>query len=281
MANPQIDDGKYLKISNEIVDAFCRLKLSPNETQIIWTVLRKTYGWNKKEDNISLTQFQEITGLSRASVCRAIKSLVAKQLLEVVTKQLPANRYRLQKNWEEWSGSRYSDTSRYFETRVVAIPRPKVVAIPRHTKDSIKNTIQKTTISSTASRPINKRTKTQLLIDYYFELKSWDYRGKEKILYPRFIRTANEILQLCENDLDLAKKKIKHIELWANSQSIDWSLTTVLKRWFDIDQLPTQKKKRATIKGFPAYERAGRWYLIEANGEHKEWVGEKEAIIYE
>lgn len=146
MASPQPD--KHTRVSNELVDAFCRLKLSPNESQILWCVLRKTYGWNKKEDKISLTQFQKQSELSRPSVIKAIAKLVAKQIL--VAKQQPGSikTYALQKDYEKWnfSGS-YTDTSSRLATTLVAKQLPKLVAKQQHTKDK-KDNIQKTILST-------------------------------------------------------------------------------------------------------------------------------------
>jgi len=153
MANPQTENG-HTKIANELMEAFCKLKLSPNESQIVWCVLRKTYGWHKTEDSISLTQFQEATKLSRANVCRAIKKLVSKQLL-LVAKQLPANSYKLQKDWEKWVSSSYSASSSHLATTLVAKQRLALVAKQRHTKESIKETIQKKLVSKdTKENPI-------------------------------------------------------------------------------------------------------------------------------
>ena len=80
MSNPKIEDG-HLDIANELVEQFARLHLSGNEWQIIWSLWRKTWSWHKKSDNISLSQFQKMTGLSRPSVSEAINKLVGKKVL--------------------------------------------------------------------------------------------------------------------------------------------------------------------------------------------------------
>lgn len=131
---PQLENG-YAQLSNELLEAFAKIKLSPNESQILWTVIRKTYGYHKKEDKISLTQFQAMTDLSRPSVAKAIKSLVAKQLL-VAIQQPPINSYSLNKDYSTWLTSSYIDTSSRFTTPLVAKQLPKLVAKQQHTKDN-------------------------------------------------------------------------------------------------------------------------------------------------
>lgn len=80
MKNPQLENG-YIKLANDIVDQLCKLYLTSCEWQIIWVVLRQTYGWNKKTDNITLTQFEKMTGMERSRVCKTIKKLVSKRTL--------------------------------------------------------------------------------------------------------------------------------------------------------------------------------------------------------
>ena len=67
MAEPQKENG-YTPIANEIMDALCRIRIPGEERQVLDCIFRKTYGWNKCEDSISLTQFMEMTGLKKPAV---------------------------------------------------------------------------------------------------------------------------------------------------------------------------------------------------------------------
>lgn len=147
MANPQRENG-HTDIANEIMENFARLHLSGNEWQILVTVLRKTYGWHKKEDEISLSQFQEATTLSRPAVCKALKALVAKCVL--VAKQQPGtNIYYFNKDYTKWTSSKIATssilrTSSKNDNQLVAKTTRGVVAKQQHTKETItKETIQK------------------------------------------------------------------------------------------------------------------------------------------
>lgn len=66
----------YTKLANNIVDDYMCL-MSPSVFKVVVVVVRKTVGWNKKADSISLTQFEKITGLSRKTVVAAIKEAVS------------------------------------------------------------------------------------------------------------------------------------------------------------------------------------------------------------
>jgi len=150
---PQLEDG-YTTIANEIIDNLQSLYLSPNEWKILWTVVRKTYGWKKKEDRISISQFQTATRLSRPNAHRAIRSLVAKSIL--VAKQSTAGTiYSFNKRYSDWKSepsSKYrgvvaklTQDGSQTDTGVVAKQSTKLVAKQSNTKEK-KTTITKTTI---------------------------------------------------------------------------------------------------------------------------------------
>lgn len=78
------------------------MNLSSYESRILWFVLRKTYGYGKKIDRISRSQFSEGTGIKAQHISRAVKSLVDRQILirDEPTHQFVL--YGIQKNYEIW-----------------------------------------------------------------------------------------------------------------------------------------------------------------------------------
>jgi phage replication O-like protein O len=111
MANPQTEDG-FTKIANEIMEALAKTRIPGEARQVFDFILRKTYGWNRKEVDISLAEFVEGTGLSKVHVCRAIEGVLLKRNL--ITKKGNAQSlftkkgndvlktYGIQKDFEEW-----------------------------------------------------------------------------------------------------------------------------------------------------------------------------------
>lgn len=97
MANPQKENG-YTAIANEILEKLVNTAILGSEYQIVFFVIRKTYGYQKKEDRISLTQFEKSTGLSRVTVVKALKNLVSRKILVKTAKPT----YRLNKDYETW-----------------------------------------------------------------------------------------------------------------------------------------------------------------------------------
>lgn len=80
--NPQAEEG-HVDIANSIVEALCRVQLSGYESRVLWALFRKTYGWHKKEDRISLTQFQVLTGLPIPKISNTLNRLVLRKMVRV------------------------------------------------------------------------------------------------------------------------------------------------------------------------------------------------------
>ena len=100
MASPQAENG-HVDISNEIVEILARQILSPNEWRCLMVILRKTWGWHKKTDWISLSQFVLMTGMKKPNVCMALSKLTTKNII-IRTDNDKGKSYRFQKDYEKW-----------------------------------------------------------------------------------------------------------------------------------------------------------------------------------
>lgn len=124
MASPQKENG-HTQIAHEILEIVVRTPLAGRHKDVLLFVMRKTYGWGKKEDYISLSQFVYWTGIDRKSICRIIKDLVDWKLIKK-----NGSNYTFQKDYSIW----------------LVAPRPLggsgksvpgVVATQPHTKETI------------------------------------------------------------------------------------------------------------------------------------------------
>lgn len=96
MAKPQLEDG-YCRLSNELLDAFARLQLSGNDWRVLHFIIRKTYGYGKKVDNLANSQICEATDLKKTVVSRALKKLQDSNITLYNGKSVG-----LQKDYEQW-----------------------------------------------------------------------------------------------------------------------------------------------------------------------------------
>lgn len=194
MATPQIENG-YTKIANELLGEMIKLHLSGNEWSILHCVMRKTWGWNKKEDRISFTQFEKETDLIRSSVGRAILVLTQRNIL-LVDKSKSVNIYRINKDYSQWiDSSKNATTARVVRKPLVSSSDnatnndssdnatgdsskidTKVVAKLLPTKETTKETIQKKHLPS--EKDFNEIDIEAICNDYQvpesFVLSKWD-----------------------------------------------------------------------------------------------------------
>ena len=71
----------YTRIADELLEALCKIDMAGRYFRIVNTVIRKTYGYNKKSDWIALEQFSEMTGISKKHVSPLITHLVTAKIL--------------------------------------------------------------------------------------------------------------------------------------------------------------------------------------------------------
>lgn len=102
MANPQKENG-YTSISNEIMEILAKTYIPSQARQLLDVIIRKTYGYNKKIDQIPTKQFMQATGLNKLAISRARKYLLVSKMITVIksdTSQILS--YSFQKDYEKW-----------------------------------------------------------------------------------------------------------------------------------------------------------------------------------
>lgn len=82
MANPQLEDG-FVRLANELTEALYRTKFNGTQFRILLAVIRCTYGFNKKEHEMSDNFIAEATGINIRQVKRELKKLINNKVLIV------------------------------------------------------------------------------------------------------------------------------------------------------------------------------------------------------
>src|SRR3990167_5512355 len=104
MASPQIKDG-YTKIANELLEAYLKISkyLSPYENTVWLCILRKTYGYHKKEDWISLSQIGVMTNIRQSHIARSIRKLKERKMVIHSGERGKTYLTSIQKDYNIWS----------------------------------------------------------------------------------------------------------------------------------------------------------------------------------
>jgi phage replication O-like protein O len=100
IGKPEIDDG-HTKIANELLDAIIQTEFSKRQLKILLYIMRKTYGWNKPEDDISRSQMVEATRLHNPHITKTIQELLEMNVI-IVSNGNHAKRYKINKYYDTW-----------------------------------------------------------------------------------------------------------------------------------------------------------------------------------
>ena len=101
IASPQTEDG-FTAIANELMIQICGIRIPGESRQVFDVILYKTYGWKKKVDWISLSQFEELTGIKKQNVKRAINKLLDMNMIFIKKDNDEQTFYGINKNYLTW-----------------------------------------------------------------------------------------------------------------------------------------------------------------------------------
>jgi phage replication O-like protein O len=141
----------YTQIPNQLLDEQLA-EMGEAELKITLAVCRKTFGWHKDSDRISLSQFQELTGLSRQGAVNGIEAALARGTIQ---REAHGNSYlySLVVNVVDQSADEGSQRS-----------RPAASQRSRHTKESIKET------EKIKEKKLGRKAPAHMSLDIYREV---------------------------------------------------------------------------------------------------------------
>lgn len=223
---PQLEDG-YTPIANEILDNLCKINLTAYQARIIWYIFRKTYGYHKKEDWVSVSQIVEATGLKQSHVSRAKKELLLRGLIYTPT----GIKIAFQKNsrlWKDIPNEVYRKKNIPLQDmnipqQVKNIPH-EVLNIPQqgNTKDTIQKILTKDTIQKK-----------------YSSIKNIDIRVMEEIATKYNVPTH------------FVESKFDDMQNWmAAKGKVYRNYKAALSNWVKSDALRIAQKERQMVNKF-------------------------------
>lgn len=80
---PQLEDG-HVRIANELYDALLGKLHSFRHLKVAMAIVRKTYGYRKKEDDLTVSQLASLTGIHRNNVGKALTELETARVINPV-----------------------------------------------------------------------------------------------------------------------------------------------------------------------------------------------------
>jgi phage replication O-like protein O len=80
MTTPQTENG-FTMIANELLEAILGGGFSHREQSVIFAIIRKTYGYAKKEDDMSASQIGAVCGVARQHVTSTLNALAERNVI--------------------------------------------------------------------------------------------------------------------------------------------------------------------------------------------------------
>lgn len=154
-ASPQLEDG-FLRIANELFDAILRFRFTLKQQSVLLAIVRKTYGYGKKADDMSASQIGDLCGMPRNHVTETLNEL---QRMNVITKS--AGSYGcvigINKRHSEWVKEDRKKPATSPESGLVpnqdTSPESGLELVPNQDRSIVPNRdTQKTTFQKTTSK---------------------------------------------------------------------------------------------------------------------------------
>ena len=217
MANPQVEEG-YTRIANEIMDALCRCHPGGSEGQVLWAIIRKTYGWNKQADKISISQLCDMTDLARRTVIYALQNLEAKNMITIKRRENETNLIAFNKDYDKWVVQEMDGSARKSRSYRATIEKQKVNYKKRGVVQEIggsarnaQGVVQENGFDRRFLAPTKDNTKDNITKDNNIIVVNPDALRLAEILFSEIIKENPKSRLLNQNSV----KKQKTIAGWA------------------------------------------------------------------
>lgn len=165
MASPQKENG-FVAIANELFEAICMAGFTSRQYAVILTVIRKTYGWDRKYAPVSVREISRMTGIRFSHVTETIKELIEKRVLTDYGVHGQTRILGVNKCYDEWTG----------------VPKTGTGVFPKQERYSSQN--GNTSVPETGTHTIKRQLKTDKDSECVFE-SLWERyprkRGKNAV----------------------------------------------------------------------------------------------------
>ena len=220
----QKKNNGFLKIPNEIADAFQLLHLSGNQWRLLWVIIRFTYGWNKPTDRISLSLFEKHTKMERRNLKRNLDVMVERNIIHKDGSGYIAE-YGLHENYVNWKTGVEMDTS---------VNNDTTTSVKTDTETSVNNDTYKRQIKTIKYSPNSDEFRlAQLLFNLILkrnpthktpDLQKWASNVEKMIrLDNRNVSDIETLIRWCQSS------DTKESKFWSNSILC----TETLRKQFD------------------------------------------------
>lgn len=191
MANPQKENG-HTQLSNELFEVIIRTDFSLRELKTVLTIIRFTYGFNRKTAELSVRFLANATGIKFQHISSALNELESKNVItfKESDKHKQGRIILLNKNYENWQLNRNQKSDGFYlnssQKSDGTVPKRVTETVTKKVtkkyinKDNLKTT-QKN-IFSIENLPINLNGELFYKSEFFYVTKTLLNEFKEKLI---------------------------------------------------------------------------------------------------
>jgi len=241
VANPQRENG-HTDIANEIMDALAKIRIPGEARQVLDFILRKTYGWHKTGDHISLSQFRDCTLMKTPHISRALDKLQIMNLIVItnIGDTQKGNFIEFNKDFDTWKPLPKKVT---LPKKIIDQPQKGNSPSPKKVDTKEIKEIKEKEISQGEGQPVNPikpepepkayvlDTPLQKVVCGYKMIQGFAKEDKiwDKAHYARCVKPAKILLEFFEGDYIKAVDCIEDLSNELKAKGLSWTLETIVK----------------------------------------------------
>ena len=182
MSDVQLENG-YTRIADEILEQMARIKLSPTQYRLLFIIWRYTYGFNRKEHDLTLGFFEKAIGCDKRQIQRELKGLEERKIIFQNVINGKGRKIKFNKNYNEWVGKSAIGETTIGETTI---------------GETVKGTIGETvkgTIGETVNQDkqyIKTNIKTEYTSDFEAFWKEYPRKVSKQVAFKRWKKLMKE-----------------------------------------------------------------------------------------
>lgn len=202
-------------------------------------IIRKTWGFGKKEDQIPLSQFREAVGMTKTHVANSLAKLKKMNLIFITEKNnYKGNLYKFNKDFDTWNPLPKKGTPQSYPNTGIPHTRKQVQGVPEYGNKSYPNTgtsitnktIIKTTLKNNGATPPSKTGKVDNRKPEIQEL--WEFGVKQGFSNTKQNLNRFAIKRLLNGRNVLQLKQICHFSQFIKQQPY----APKIYNWMDLEE---------------------------------------------
>ena len=268
MEELQVENGNYTRIVNPLIENLVKIPFKGCELAVALFIIRKTYGYNKTQDEISLSQFCIGLNRSKQTIVTALHNLQLVKVARLVkrgTSKKSSNCWRINKYHDTWE---LVNMARLVQRKrgTSLTEALKLVQTARHTKDNTKYNTKdilsdKSDLGSIQIKNESymleeltyepegvKTTKSKLgsktmayLAHIYLETHDIKIATGQTYNANKLAKGLSELYQECGKDVDECARRLRVGAAYFKARNLEWNPNTIWKNWEIITKSSSPK----------------------------------------